>query len=90
MTLVQRMMMGACWGIALGLLTMAILTALYPEPCVEDGIVTNREACETLSSPLPTLNFTNETDPREWRDTQWGRDTQGQWRLVGDGREFGP
>ena len=46
MTWLTRLLIGACWGIALGLLTLAVLTAIYPEPCVDDGVVTNMEACD--------------------------------------------
>ena len=34
------------WVVVCALLTLAVASALNPEPCVEDGVVTNREACE--------------------------------------------
>ena len=46
MTWMQRLIVGTAWGIVLGLLTMLVLTAIYSEPCVDDGVVTNLEACE--------------------------------------------
>ena len=40
MTWIQRLLVGAAWGVVLSLLTLLVLTAVYDEPCVKDGIAT--------------------------------------------------
>ena len=40
MTWIQRLLLAVAWGIALGLVTFAVLAALYEAPCEDDGIAT--------------------------------------------------